>query len=133
MEINVTTPAVLFPAVSLLLLAYTNRFLALTSVIRKLHADHKAAPDPSYLRQIASLRRRIKMVRNMQFLGVLSLLLCTISMFLIFLSAYAPAELVFSASLVAMMASLIFSLVEIQISVHALDIHLEGIEQDSPR
>jgi hypothetical protein len=133
MDINVTTPAVLFPAVSLLLLAYTNRFLALASVIRKLHADQKATPDPSHLRQIASLRRRIKMVRNMQFLGVLSLLLCTISMFLIFLSAYTPAELVFSASLVAMMASLIFSLVEIQSSVQALDIHLEGVEQDSPR
>jgi Protein of unknown function (DUF2721) len=128
MDINVTTPAVLFPAVSLLLLAYTNRFLALASVIRKLHADHKATPDPSHLRQIASLRWRIKLVRNMQFLGVLSLLLCTISMFLLFMDAYTPAEIVFSTSLVAMIASLIFSLVEIQSSVHALDIHLEGIE-----
>jgi hypothetical protein len=133
MDINVTTPAVLFPAVSLLLLAYTNRFLALASVIRKLHADHKAAPDPSHLRQIANLRWRIRLVRNMQFCGVLSLLLCTICMFLIFLDAYTAAEIFFSASLVAMITSLIFSLVEIQSSVHALDIHLEGIEHDSPR
>ena len=133
MVIDVTTPAVLFPAVSLLLLAYTNRFLALASIIRKLHADHKAAPDPSYLGQIASLRRRIRLVRNMQFLGVLSLLLCTICMFLIFLNAYMPAEIFFSESLVAMMASLIISLMDIQSSVHALDIHLEGIEQDSLR
>jgi hypothetical protein len=133
MDIDVTTPAVLFPAVSLLLLAYTNRFLALANTIRKLHADNKAAPDPSYPGQIASLRRRIKLVRNMQFLGVLSLLLCTICMFLIFLNALGAAEIVFSASLVAMIASLIISLVDIQSSVHALDLHLEGIEHDSPR
>jgi len=128
MDINVTTPAVLFPALSLLLLAYTNRFLALASVIRKLHADHQAAPDPSYLGQIASLRRRILLVRNMQFCGVLSLLLCTICMFLILLQSLVPAELLFCASLLAMIFSLIFSLVEIQISVQALDIHLQGVE-----
>ena len=133
MQIGLTTPAVLFPAVSLLLLAYTNRFLALASVIRKLHADHKDTPSSSYLGQIASLRRRIRLVRNMQFCGVCSLLLCTICMFLIFLDAYTAAEIFFSASLVAMIASLIFSLVEIQSSVHALDIHLEGIEHsDGP-
>jgi len=131
MEIGLTTPAVLFPAVSLLLLAYTNRFLALASVIRKLHADHKTTPDPSHLRQIDSLRRRIRLVRNMQFCGVLSLLLCTICMFLIFLDAYTAAEILFSASLVAMMASLFISLMEIQSSVQALDIHLEGMEHDS--
>lgn len=134
MDINLTTPAVLFPAVSLLLLAYTNRFLALASVIRKLHADHKTAPDPSYLRQIASLRWRIRLVRNMQFCGVLSLLLCTICMFLIFLDAITWAEVVFSASLVAMITSLIISLVEIQSSVHALDLHLDGVAtSETPR
>lgn len=129
MDINLTTPAVLFPAVSLLLLAYTNRFLALASVIRKLHADHKAAPDPSYLRQIANLRWRIRLVRNMQFCGVLSLLFCTICMFLIFLDYITPAEWVFSAGLVVMIVSLIFSLVEIQSSVRALDLHLQDIER----
>jgi hypothetical protein len=129
MDIDVTTPAVLFPAISLLLLAYTNRFLALTNVIRKLHADHKAAPDPTYPAQIASLRRRLRLVRNMQFCGVLSLLLCTICMFLIFLHYITPAEWVFSASLLAMISSLIISLVEIQISVHAIDLHLQGVDE----
>ncbi len=134
MDINVTTPAVLFPAVSLLLLAYTNRFLSLAGVIRKLHADHKAAPQPIYLDQIASLRRRIRLVRNMQFFGVTSLLLCTICMFLVFLDWYEAAEWMFSASLVVMIVSLIISLVEIQISIHALDLHLQDVERpDAPR
>jgi hypothetical protein len=128
MDINLTTPAVLFPAVSLLLLAYTNRYIALASVIRKLHADHKAAPSPHYLDQIENLRWRIRLVRNMQFCGVSSLLLCTICMFLLFLGSIFPAEIVFSAGLLVMIISLIISLVEIQSSVRALDLHLQDIE-----
>ena len=128
MDINLTTPAVLFPAISLLLLAYTNRFLALASVIRKLHADYRVAPDPAYLEQIENLRWRIRLVRNMQFCGVLSLLLCTVCMFLLFFGSIFPAEIVFSGSLIVMIISLIFSLVEIQTSVRALDLHLQGIE-----
>jgi hypothetical protein len=128
MEINLTTPAVLFPAVSLLLLAYTNRFLALASVIRKLHADYKAAPSPHYLSQIENLRWRIRLVRNMQFCGVLSLLFCTICMFLLFFGSIVTAEIVFSLGLFVMILSLIFSLVEIQSSVRALDLHLQDIE-----
>lgn len=129
MDIDITTPAVLFPAVSLLLLAYTNRFLALASVIRKLHADYKASPSPHYLSQIENLRLRIRLVRNMQFCGVLSLLICTVCMFLLFLSLITPAEIAFCASMLAMIASLIISLVEIQISVRALDLHLKDIEE----
>jgi len=105
MEINLTTPAVLFPAVSLLLLAYTNRFLALANIIRKLHADHQVSPDSRYLAQIENLRRRIRMVRNMQFAGVVSLLLCTVCMYLLFCGWIIPAEIIFSAGLLAMIYS----------------------------
>ncbi len=129
MDFNLTTPAILFPAVSLLLLAYTNRFLALAAVIRKLHADYKARPDPGYLGQIENLRWRIRIVRNMQFAGVFSLLLCTICIFLIFCGLLLPAEMIFVVSMLSMMTSLVLSLVEIQTSVRALDLHLQDIEQ----
>ena len=128
MEINLTTPAVLFPAISLLLLAYTNRIIALEGVIRTLHGNYKAAPSPHYLGQIENLRWRIRLVRNMQFFGVLSLLLCTVCMFLLFCGTVFPAEMVFSAGLLFMIISLIISLVEIQSSVRALDLHLQDIE-----
>jgi hypothetical protein len=128
MEITLTTPAVFFPAVSLLLLAYTNRFLALASVIRKLHADYKVARDPSYLGQIENLRWRIRLVRNMQFCGVSSLLLCTLCMFLLFWGETFPAEIAFSCAMLGMILSLIISLIEIQTSVRALDLHLKSIE-----
>lgn len=129
MKLDLTTPAVLFPAISLLLLAYTNRFLALASVIRKLHADYKAKPDPCFLNQIDNLRVRIRLVRNMQFCGVMSLLFCTISVFLLFCEQNPLAEIVFVFALLSMITSLLLSLMEIQRSVRALDLHLRDIEK----
>ncbi len=132
MDFDLTTPALLFPAISLLMLSYTNRFLALASVIRTLHADYKAAPSPGYLHQIKNLRQRIRIIRNMQFSGVFSLLLCIVCMFLLFYELVMPAEIVFSIGMLAMIFSLILSLVEIQISVKALDLHLQDIEHPQP-
>ena len=129
MEFTLTTPAVLFPALSLLLLAYTNRFLALAHVIRQLHANYKTAPDPRYLLQIETLRRRIHLVRNMQFAGVFSLLVCTVCVFLVFWKLLFAAEIAFSVSVLAMIWSLTLSLIEIQISVEALDLHLLDLEK----
>jgi len=128
MEFNITTPAILFPAVSLLMLAYTNRFLSLASTIRKLTADYKAGADAAYLKQIENLRWRIRRVRDMQFCGTLSLLLCTISIFLIFSGLIFEAEVVFVVSLIIMIFSLLISLAEIQSSVRALDVHLLDLE-----
>jgi hypothetical protein len=129
MDINLTTPSLLFPTVSLLLLAYTNRFVTLATVIRQLRDSHLASPDPVFLKQIASLRQRIRLIRDMQLCGVLSMLLCTICMILIFCGQQKAGQVVFGASLVCMVVSLLFSLLEIRISVHALDMHLEDIEK----
>ena len=129
MELTLTTPAVLFPAVSLLLLAYTNRSIALETVIRTLHGNYLAAADKRYLGQIDNLRRRVRLVRNMQYAGVLSLLLCTVCMFILFWGFVGTAEWIFSGALVSMILSLFLSLVEIQMSVGALDIHLQDIKE----
>ena len=129
MEITFTTPALLFPALSLLMLAFTNRFLGLATVIRALHLNYKASPDPVYLKQIHNLRTRIRLIRNMQFFGVLSILLCTICMFLLFLNYKFAGEMTFAASLVLMIISLLVSLREIQMSVGALDVQLKDLEK----
>ena len=133
MKLDITTPALFFPTVSLLLLAYTNRFLALAAVIRQLHAQYHSAPDKTYLKQIASLRARIRLVRNMQFWGVLSLLLCTLCTFLIFIQYDQAAVWLFVVSMTSMIASLVFSLWEIRLSVDAIDLHLSDIENDCTR
>ena len=84
MDISITTPALLFPAISLLLLAFTNRFLALASLIRQLHASYKSDPDEILFGQIANLRYRINLIRDMQAYGVSSLLLCVVCMLVLF-------------------------------------------------
>ena len=84
MEISLTTPALLFPAISLLMLAYTNRFLTIATIIRNLHDRYRNEANDNLLGQIANLRYRIYLIRNMQIFGVLSLLFCVISMFALF-------------------------------------------------
>ncbi len=129
MEINFTTPALLFPAISLLMLAYTNRFLALASIVRSLYASHQVSPSVIYVKQIRNMRRRIRLIRNMQFFGILSLLLCTICMFLLLRGYPTAGEHLFTASILSMTTSLVLSLWEISLSGTALDMQLQDIEQ----
>lgn len=131
MEINLTTPALLFPAISLLLLAYTNRFLTIATLIRNLHGQFKENPDERIWSQIKNLRLRVKLIRNMQVLGVLSLLFCVVCMFVIFAGNLQVAEFIFGFSLILLIVSLAISAWEIQISVKALNIQLSDIE-DTP-
>jgi hypothetical protein len=131
MHIDIATPALLFPAISLLMLAYTNRFLGLATVIRQLHKSNAESPNPNYVREIESLRKRIRLIRDMQSCGVLGLILCTSCMFLLFRGYYRTGEALFAASMVCMLVSLCFSLVEIRMSVRALDFHLQDLKKDS--
>jgi hypothetical protein len=133
MEITLTTPALLFPAISLLLLAYTNRFLTLATLIRSLHGKYMEKPDEKIYGQIKNLRLRVKLIRNMQVLGVLSLLLCVVCMFVIFRGNLKFAEFIFGVSLILLILSLAVSAWEIQISVKALNIQLSDLEKHPVR
>jgi Protein of unknown function (DUF2721) len=127
-ELSINTPALLFPAITLLMLAYTNRFLALSSLVRKLHDEYNKEEDQILKRQIRSLRSRISLIRNMQATGVLSFLLCIICIYLIFRNYQAAAQIIFAASLLSLLLSLIFSLMEIFRSTKAIDIELSDME-----
>jgi hypothetical protein len=128
MSITLTTPALLFSAISLLLLAYTNRFLALASLVRNLHSRYKEHPDELLFGQIRNLRKRLNLIRNMQILGITSLLLCVVCMFLIYIEKMYVAEILFGVALLLLIGSLALSVREIQISVKALNLHLSDIE-----
>lgn len=130
MELNITTPALLFPAISLLLLAYTNRFLALAALIRELKTQYRRQPDPGIITQIENLRKRVYIIRDMQGLGIGSMLCCVVAMFLLFIGSMAAARMMFAGSLVLMTMSLIFTIREIKISVDALNVHLKDIEEE---
>src|SRR5680860_367774 len=119
---NLTTPALLFPAISLLLLAYTNRFLVLAQLIRQLHSQYKKDDQKELVvRQITNLRHRITLIRRMQALGVMSFILCAVSMFLVFIHLELAAQLAFGLSLFLLLLSLIFSFYEITISTRAIE------------
>ena len=127
-ELSINTPALLFPAITLLMLAYTNRFLALASLVRRLHEQYAKEESLNLRRQISSLHVRIRLIRNMQALGVLSFLLCVITMYLIFTGNVAASYLLFAASLISLLLSLIFSLIEIWKSTNAIDLELSDME-----
>lgn len=132
MEFTLTTPALLFPAISLLMLAYTNRFLAIATIIRSLHANYKDRPDPFILQEIASLRYRVRLIRDTQALGVTSFLLCVISMCALLARIAWVGEVLFAISLILLTLSLAVSAREIQLSIQALDLHLRDIEVSRP-
>ncbi len=130
MEISLTTPALLFPAISLLLLAYTNRFLTIATIIRNLHHQYKHEASENLLGQIANLRYRTYLIRNMQIFGVASLLFCVISMFALFAGWIAAGKWSFAIALILMIVSMLISLRELQISVGALDLLLSELEEE---
>ena len=128
-NLNLTTPALLFSAISLILLAYTNRFMGYAQLIRNLYEKFSTNPDSVLLGQIENLRKRIYLTRTMQVLGVLSLFLCVITMFLVYIGMKILAAYIFGIALLSLIASLGVSLREIQISVKALDLHLKNMEK----
>ncbi len=129
MELTLSTPALLFPAISLLLLAYTNRFLTLANLIRELHRSYKANPDEIVFAQLANLRYRVKLIRDMQIFGVSSFFGCTLSMFALFAGQELVGQYLFGASLVLLMVSLALSLREVQVSIGALNYRLSDLEK----
>jgi hypothetical protein len=130
-DLDLTTPALLFSAISLLLLAYTNRFLALAVLVRNLHAKYKENPDDILYGQIKNLRLRLSIIRHMQIYGLLSLLLCVICMFLIYIGYMLIAIYVFGVALLLLISSLMISAWEIQISVKALNLQLSDMEKNN--
>lgn len=128
MDFNITTPAVLFPAVSLILLAYTNRFLAISTLIRSLKERYDENAEDHIIEQLKNLRRRVLLIRNMQFWGVISLFMCVLSMFFMYENRPNTAWIMFGIALIALILSLALSIREIHLSVEALKLEMKDIE-----
>lgn len=128
MDFTLTTPALLFSAISLLLLAYGNRFLHLAALLRELYARYKAQPEAKLKGQIQNLNYRIGIIRNMQVFGVASFFCCVLCMFILFLGYTTMGKWVFGLSLVLLLISLALSLRELQVSVDALRLQVKDLE-----
>jgi hypothetical protein len=127
-ELNITTPALLFSAISLIMLAYTNRFLAYAAIIRNLHDKYQKGKDSVLIAQIKNIKHRLYLTRSMQIFGITSLLFCVLTMFLIFIQQHTIAVWIFGLALLLLIISLAFLIWEIQISVKALEHHINDIE-----
>jgi hypothetical protein len=135
MELSVNIPALLFPAISLIMLAYTNRFLALSNRVRILHDKYQQQEQRHIIfGQIKNLKYRIKLIQKMQTYGVATLLLSIVSMFFIFIQYQTSAKIVFVLSLISFSVSIFLSLIEIRLSTKAIELELsdmEGLEDPS--
>ena len=131
MVLNIETPAILFPAITLLMLAYTNRFLALSQLIRALNKDYQHLNAVNILKQIKQIQHRVFLIKLMQALGAISIILCTLSIFSLLLGFNGYGMLFFVASLIVFLGSICSSLVEILMSSQALNILLADLNKDS--
>ncbi|MBN7811360.1 DUF2721 domain-containing protein [Algoriphagus sp. H41] len=129
MELQLSTPALLFSAITLLMLAFTNRFLAIATLIRGLHKNYVNEPEKHIAEQLHNLRRRLTLIKNMQLFGVFSFLLCVVCMFLLFQGYTSAANWVFVLSMASLLIALGISLIEIQISTKALNLELSDMEE----
>lgn len=129
MDISINTPAILFPAISLVMLAHTNRFLALSNRVRSLKEKYEGREKNANIHgQIKNLRYRLKLIKNMQAFGVFAFLCCILCMYLIFINQMFWAHSVFAVSLISFAVSLSISLLEIQLSTKALELELSDVE-----
>jgi hypothetical protein len=130
MDLSLTTPALLFPTISLLLLAYTNRFIAIGNCIRALHELYRIEKSPALLEQLKIFRLRIRLIRDLQIIGISSIFVCVLSMFLIFADLIRWAKYFFGSSLLLLMIAFGLAGWEIIISTKALRIQLKDIEEE---
>ncbi len=128
MELTLSIPALLFPAISLTMLAYNARYLAIAALIRQLHQKYKETESESVGLQVKKLSKRLTIIKNMQAAAIFSFLLAVITMALIYVDIPFWANVIFGASLLALMISLVLSLIEVQLSTKALSIQLKDIE-----
>ena len=130
MDFNLSTPTLLFSAISLLMLAYTNRFVVIAALIRELYNKHIESPSDITTMQLKNLRKRMRIIRNMQVLGGFSFFFSVLSLLLIFASADFLAKSSFVISLLLLLGSLALLITELQISVNALNIQLKDFKED---
>ena len=128
MELSISTPALLFSTVSLLMIAFTNRFMSMESLIRALHVKFQKNPEDAIFKQIENLRLRMKLIQSMQIIAIFSLLLSVICMFLLFMNEEIIARWFFGIGLIGMSLALSLSAWEITISTKALEVELSDME-----
>lgn len=128
MQLTLSIPALLFPAISLTMLAYNARYLAIAALIRQLYKQFETNTTAPLAAQIQQLRKRLEIIKNMQATAIISFLLAAVTMFLVYVEFALWANIIFGVSLIFLMISLLLSLLEVWLSTKALGIQLQDME-----
>ena len=129
MNLTLSIPALLFPAISLTMLAYNARYLAIAGLLRQLYVQFTETKAAPLKKQISSLKKRLEIIKGMQATAIASFLFAAVTMFLIYIELVVWANVIFGISLILLMISLILSFVEVQLSTKALGIQLKSMEE----
>ena len=118
-----------------MMLTFGNRWIAISSLIRKVHSDFidvkinkKSKLAKKYLEQIKVLNIRLRYVKLMQFFSGLSFLF---NLFTIIIGIFDIkfAIIFFIPAILFFSIAIIFFLIEINLSSNALKTHLQDLEQ----
>ena len=124
---EITTPALVFPAISLLFIAYTNRLHTLSVLIRSMTKnDNKDLKNNETKDQLEILKKRVLYIKRMQVFGILSFIFCLFTIICLYIELDNIANYFFGLALFLLVASLLFALFETLQSTEALSIHLKN-------
>ncbi|MBT3852279.1 MAG: DUF2721 domain-containing protein [Gammaproteobacteria bacterium] len=124
---EITTPALLFPAISLLFVAYTSRLHSLSVLIRAMTTDGSNESKTMHAKeQLNILKKRVNYIKRMQVFGILSFIFNLITIICLYINYDYLANYIFGFGLFMLSASLFFALLETLISTKALNIHLKN-------
>lgn len=128
MTLTLNEPALIFPAIAILMLGYINRYIGTAGVIRTFKKDYDSGYKHNNLtKQLDILKKRIELSRLMLTSASSALLFACLSMYLIFQDMQDAGQIIFGLSLIAMIISLIFSLYETSLSNKSLLIEVSDV------
>ena len=130
MNIDYTVTALMFPAIPLIMSVYSNRFHTLSSLIRKIHDEfifEKHTP-PEWKAQLMNLDNRIVVIKYCIMFAAFGFLFNMLTVFALYLETLFVARFIFASCCLSMMISIIFFIIEIQISTKALKLHLSDMD-----
>ena len=134
MVLDLTTAALMFPAIPFLMLTFGTRFTVVSELIRKIHDEYAAEINLDDVRtkrmlgEISTLKKRLLMIQINQTLTSLSFFVNLLTIFALFMGHQNLSKLLFGIVLILLMLAIILFVVEIGIATKSLNLHLEDLD-----
>ena len=134
MVLDLTTSALLFPAIPLLMITFGTRFTVVSELIRKIHDEYAADIDLDDVRakrmlgEISALKKRLWMIQINQTLSSLSFFFNLLPMFALYMGNQNLAKTIFGIALALLMLAVVLFIIEISIAVRSLNLQLSDLD-----